>query len=81
MSKLPKIEKQIVKDAVREQRVLNRKFPLSMALLASFGLVCLFYGFEHIIEKTPFLVERPLLMVVLGLGCLFVTGQIYKKLD
>jgi len=81
MSKVKKIEKELVRDAEREQRVLKRKYPLLTGLTGAFGLVSLFYGFEHIIDKIPFLLDHPTLLVLIGLLCLFVSGQLYKKLD
>lgn len=81
MSKVKKIEKELVRDAEREQRVLKRKYPLLTGLMGAFGLVSLFYGFEHMIDKVPFLLEHPTLMVGVGLLCLFISGQLYKRLD
>lgn len=81
MNKIPKLEKKVIRDAVREQRFIKRKYPLLTGLTGAFGLVSLFYGFEHIIDKIPFLLDHPTLLVGIGLLCLFVSGQLYKKLD
>lgn len=65
-----------------EQRVkTENRFPLVTALLATFGFVCLLYGFEKLIDQNDFLTGNPLLLLVIGLTTLGVTGTIYKKLN
>ena len=74
-------EEQIAREFIRERNIIISKFPLPFALLGAFGLVATFYGFEHLIDSVPFLVENPLLLLALGILSLAITGKFYKKLD
>lgn len=75
------IEEKAYKSMVKERNIIISKFPLPFALLASFGLVATFYGFEHLIDQVPFLVDNPVLLLLTGILCLLITGKFYKKLD
>ena len=62
------------------QRVFDR-FPLLFTMLASFGLVATFYGFERVIDEIDFFADNPYILLATGLGILIITGTIYKKLQ
>ena len=79
--KLSELESKVAKTVLEERNVIISRFPLPFALLGAFGLVSVFYGFEHIIDEVPFLVNNPLLLLLVGIVCLGVTGRFYKKLD
>jgi len=57
-----------------------QRFPLLFTLLATFGVVTTFYGFEHIVEKIPFLANNPIIALTVGVLVLVLTGTLYKKL-
>jgi hypothetical protein len=57
-----------------------KRFPVVFALLSTFGLVSILYGFESIINGIPFLHDNPLVMLFVGVGILVLTGTLYKKL-
>lgn len=61
-----------------EQRRLER-IPLLLPLLATFGLVATFYGFEHILDQTT-LVNHPWIMSGVGILLLLLTGAAARKL-
>ena len=63
-----------------EQQRAKEKFPLTYALLATFGVACVFAGINRIITKVDFLNDNPITLVGVGLGILLVTGAAYKKL-
>lgn len=63
----------------KRQNTLQR-FPLMFTLLATFGLVATFYGFEGIIDKIDLLSNNPIILLVIGVLTLAVTGTLYKKL-
>jgi hypothetical protein len=65
---------------IARTRGVFQRFPLVFTLLGAFGLVATFYGFEHIIDQIDFLANNPFLLLVLGIGTLVFTGQLYKKL-
>ncbi len=74
-----KAEAMMAQELNRTRSVFQR-FPLVFTLLGAFGLVATFYGFEHIIDQIDFLASNPFLLLVLGIGTLIFTGQLYKKL-
>ncbi len=73
-------EKMIEKIAQERVRVQTR-FPILIALSATFGLVSVFYGFEKLIDRVDLFVEHPWILLIIGLSLLAVTGRVYQKLD
>lgn len=63
-----------------EQQRAKEKFPLTYALLATFGVACVFAGLNRIIAKISFLDNNPITLVLVGLAILLFTGAAYKKL-
>jgi len=59
---------------------LFKRFPIFFTLAVTFGLVTTFYGFERMISLIPWLNDRPLLILMIGLMTLALTGTLYKKL-
>lgn len=57
-----------------------KRFPILFALLVTFGVASIFFGFERLLSETFFINNHPLLMVALGVCVLVLTGQLYKKL-
>jgi hypothetical protein len=49
-------------------------------MLATFGLVSTFYGFERIIDRVDFFSDYPISLLITGLLTLIFTGTLYKKL-
>lgn len=86
LSKPPQIaqikdaEQKVVKELERSRNSAYQKFPLLFTLLAAFGVVATFYGFEHMIDQIPLLANNPLLLLGVGIGSLILTGTLYKKL-
>ncbi|HUD10627.1 MAG TPA: hypothetical protein VMR28_03060 [Candidatus Saccharimonadales bacterium] len=65
---------------IRQRNSVFKRFPLVFALLATFGLVATFYGFQHILQKVPLLANDPYITLIVGVGILLLTGTLYKKL-
>ncbi len=63
---------------VRES--LFKRFPTVSLLLVTFGVSATVYGIERLIADIPWLNERPLLIILMGVLVLVVTGRLYKKL-
>lgn len=57
------------------------RFPLAFVFLSTFGLVATFYGFEKVIDRIPFFVENPQMILITGATILLLTGALYKKLS
>ena len=62
------------------RKSLLKRFPVAFSLLVTFGVATTFLGFEQLVLRVPFLYERPLVMLVIGIGILSLTGTLYKKL-
>lgn len=70
----------VTHDAERVVRPISKRYPTLFLLLVTFGFVATLYGFERVIGSVPYLGERPLLILCIGIVVLVVTGTLYKKL-
>lgn len=77
---LEKRQDKIISLLHEEQQRAKEKFPLTYALLATFGVACVFAGINRIITKIDLLNDHPITLVFVGLAILLVTGAAYKKL-
>ncbi len=57
-----------------------KRFPVFFALLVTFGISAVVFGFERIITEISFLNDRPILILIIGVCILAATGKLYKKL-
>lgn len=57
-----------------------RRFPSLFLLFVTFGVAATFFGFERLISKSAFLYEHPVVILAVGVGVLWLTGTLYKKL-
>ena len=62
-----------------KRKAVFQRFPLVFTLLAAFGFVATFYGFERLMDQVG-LSENPIILLVIGIGILIFTGTLYKKL-
>ncbi|MCI5051124.1 MAG: hypothetical protein MRY57_02355 [Candidatus Pacebacteria bacterium] len=65
----------------RYQKNAIEKYPFIFLGLSTFGGVAVFYGFEKIIDETPFLADKPLMILIAGFSILILTGALYRKLN
>ncbi|TXG78176.1 hypothetical protein E6P97_00260 [Patescibacteria group bacterium] len=75
-----KAETEVIKELTKRRDTAYQRFPLLFTMLATFGIVATFYGFEHLIDNINFLANNPILLLGVGLCTLILTGQLYKKL-
>jgi hypothetical protein len=73
-------EEKVVSRLMHTRESAFNRFPLLFTLLGAFGVVTTFYGFEHLIDKVPWLANNPVVTLLTGLGILILTGSLYKKL-
>jgi uncharacterized integral membrane protein len=73
-------ELRLIKKVVNQPRSSLQRFPLLFTLLAAFGLVATFYGFEGIIDRIDILADNPIILLGVGVSILAITGTLYKKL-
>lgn len=63
-----------------EQETVFARYPLTFSLLGTLGVAAVIHGFEGIVDATPILADRPILIFISGLVLLFATGGLYKYL-
>lgn len=74
------VEQEIEQKVKIYQKSALERFPFLFLTLSTFGGVMIFYGFEKIIDRTPFIANSPLSMLFTGLFILMLTGAVYRKL-
>ena len=57
------------------------RYPLLFSLLGTFGVVLVLHGFDRIIGGIPFLNDRPMLLLAIGIVILALTGTLYKRIE
>jgi predicted ABC-type sugar transport system permease subunit len=77
---IKQVEQNVVTKLATSRDSAYERFPLLFMLLASFGLVATFYGFEGIIDQIDALANNPFILLCIGLTTLIITGTLYKKL-
>jgi len=73
-------EEQVLQKFEQRRQGAIQRFPLLFTLLAAFGLVATFYGFEGIIDRIDVLANNPVILLLVGILTLGLTGTLYKKL-
>ncbi len=63
----------------RSQFALKR-YPLTVAVVALFGVVAVSEGIKGILESSGFL-HNPVHLLLVGLVILLILGSVYKKLE
>ena len=81
IKRLESLVTELENQASSYRRSTLERFPLLIIGLSTFGLVAVLYSFEKWIDRTPWLADRPLLILVLGLASLVVSGTLFKKLS
>lgn len=74
------IDDKILEKAAKRRESIAERYPLTFALIGTFGLVSTFYGFEKIIDSIDLFVNHPWILLVVGLVTLSVTGLALRKL-
>lgn len=74
------IDNKIIEKAAKRRESIAERYPLTFALVGTFGLVSTFYGFEKLIDSIQLFVNHPWILLVIGLATLSVTGLALRKL-
>jgi hypothetical protein len=74
------IDDKIIEKARQRRESVAERYPMTFALVGTFGLVSTFYGFEKIIDSIQLFVNHPWILLVVGLITLSVTGLALRKL-
>ena len=75
-----KAEEKLIEKVVEKRIQAENKFPLAITLTATFGFVCVLYGFEKFIDSIDLFVNHPSILLIVGFITLAITGSLYKKL-
>lgn len=75
------VEEKIIEKARRRRESIASRYPLTFALVGTFGLVSTFYGFEKIIDKIQLFTNHPWILLVTGIFTLSATGLALRKLN
>lgn len=75
------VEEKFIEKMIEKRDSAEVRFPLLTALAVTFGFVSTLYGFEKMIDKVDLFVDKPWILLVIGITILGVTGSIYKKLN
>jgi hypothetical protein len=65
----------------RRSGSILKRYPITFAIIALFGIDAVSVGVKGILEKISIFHENPFLMLIFGLVILLVLGLLYKKLD
>ncbi|MBI4175052.1 hypothetical protein HY523_00360 [Candidatus Berkelbacteria bacterium] len=74
-----KLQTLVTQSFVQQPRKQLGRIPLLIPLLATFGLVATFYGFEKFLDQT-ILVNHPFELIGIGVVILLITGAAAQKL-
>jgi hypothetical protein len=75
------VEDRIIQKARQRRESIASRYPLTFALVGTFGLVSTFYGFEKIIDKVQLFTNHPWILLVMGVCTLSATGLALRKLN
>lgn len=75
------VDDKIIEKARRRRESVAERYPLTFALVGTFGLVSTFYGFEKMIDGIDLFANHPWILLLVGLMTLSVTGLALRKLS
>lgn len=74
------IDDKIIEKARMRRESVAERYPLTFALIGTFGFVCTLYGFEKLIDRMDLFANHPWILLVIGIGTLSATGLALRKL-
>lgn len=75
-----KIEEKLAEKVRQRRDGIATRYPLTFALIGTFGLVSTFYGFEKMIDRVDLFTNHPWILLVTGITTLLLTGLAIRKL-
>jgi hypothetical protein len=75
-----KIEAESEKVIKPIQRTLFKRFPITAVLLVAFGVSATSTAGQLLFMKVGYFVEKPIVLLVIGLGTLILLGKLHQKL-
>jgi len=74
------VDDKLIELAAKERETLAERFPLTFALVGTFGFVSTLYGFEKLIDRVDLFASHPWILLIIGVVTLSVTGLALRKL-
>lgn len=74
------VDEKLIEKARAERETLAQRFPLTFALVGTFGFVSTLYGFEKLIDRVDLFASHPWILLIIGVVTLSVTGLALRKL-
>lgn len=74
------VDDKIIEKARQRRESVAERYPLTFALIGTFGFVSTLYGFEKLIDRFELLANNPWILLIIGLGTLSATGLALRKL-
>lgn len=75
------LDEKIIEKAAARRESLAERYPLTFALVGTFGVVSTFYGFEKIIDRVQLFINHPWILLIIGISTLSVTGLALRRLS
>lgn len=74
------IDNKIIEKARMRRESVAERYPLTFALIGTFGFVSTLYGFEKLIDRMELFANHPWILLIIGVGTLSATGLALRKL-
>ena len=81
LRQVERLTEEVNKTVSERGRPVFGRYPLTVALLALFGVIMLSEGVKGILKNLGILEGSPWHLFLIGLAVLIFTGTLYKKLD
>jgi hypothetical protein len=78
---IEKLTEELNRRMSTHSRFVLRRYPLTFAIVALFGVVAVSEGVKGVMAETGLLDVEPLHLLLLGILILVVLGSVYRKLD
>lgn len=73
------VERQIEATVTPLRRNVLKRYPTVFLLAVTFGITATAFGTEQLMSRSTFLMERPYLIILIGITLLVLTGTAYRK--
>lgn len=74
------VEERLIQKVAAERETLAHRYPLTFALVGTFGFVSTLYGFEKLIDRVQLFESHPWILLIVGVVTLSATGLALRKL-
>ena len=80
LKQMEELTREVHELVAKQSRSSFRRYPITYALVATFGVAAIIHGFEIFIDDISFLRNHPSLVLLIGVGLLVLSGTLYKRL-